>query len=232
MDQLLAGRDPSEVFGKYGLLDDLKKALSEWILNGGLDEHLEGERREGGSGNRRNASSRKTVLTGTSKMTLTIRCDRAGTFDPKLIAEYQGRFPDFDAKIISMYARGMTGREIQGHLEELYGLDMSPDLSRGAPMRCWRRPANGRTGATAQQHKGCAPGKPTDRDSKDAASTRRNLHPKPIHLPPARLDRAKHDPPLRLNPRRSNTRAFAQSGFNEVLTVKAAYPEHGPRRTL
>ncbi len=107
MDQLLAGRDPSEVFGKDGLLDDLKKALSEsseWILNAKLDEHLEGERREGGSGNRRNASSRKTVLTGTSKMTLTIRCDRAGTFDPKLIAEYQRRFPDFDAKIISMYA--------------------------------------------------------------------------------------------------------------------------------
>lgn len=93
MDQLLAGRDPSGVFGKDGLLDDLKKALSEWILNAGLDEHLEGERREGGSDNRRNASSRKTVLTGTSKTTLTIRCDRAGTFDPKLIAKYQRRFP-------------------------------------------------------------------------------------------------------------------------------------------
>lgn len=109
------------------------------------------------------------------------------------------------------------------------GLDVSPDLSRGSPMRCWRRPANGRTGATAPRG---APGKPTDRDIKDAASTGRNLHPKPIHLPPARLDRAKHDPPLRLNPRRSNTRAFAQSGFNEVRTVKATYPEHGPHRTL
>lgn len=54
--------------------------------------------------------------------------DRAGTFDPKLIAKYQRRFPDFDAKIISMYARGMKVREIQGHLEELYGLDVSPDL--------------------------------------------------------------------------------------------------------
>lgn len=139
-------------------------------MNAELDEHLEGERPEGGSGNRRNASSRKTVLTGTSKMTLTIRCDRAGTFDPKLIAEYQHRFPDFDAKIISMYARGMTVREIQGHLEELCGLDVSPDLSRGSPMRCWRRPANGRTGATAPRG---APGKPTDRDIKDAASTGR-----------------------------------------------------------
>lgn len=128
LDQLLAGRDPSDVFGKDGLLDDLKKALSERILNAELDEHLEGERREGGSGNRRNGSSRKTVLTGTSKMTLTIPRDRAGTFDPKLIAKYQRRFPDFDAKIISMYARGMTVREIQGHLEELYGLEVSPDL--------------------------------------------------------------------------------------------------------
>ena len=61
-------------------------------------------------------------------MTLDIPRDRAGTFDPKLIAKYQRRFPDFDAKIISMYARGMTVREIRGHLEELYGIDVSPDL--------------------------------------------------------------------------------------------------------
>ena len=54
--------------------------------------------------------------------------DREGRFDPKLIAKYQRRFPDFDAKIISMYARGMTVREIRGHLEELYGVDISPDL--------------------------------------------------------------------------------------------------------
>ena len=54
--------------------------------------------------------------------------DRAGTFDPKLIAKYQRRFPDFDEKIVSMYARGMTVREIRGHLEELYGIDVSPDL--------------------------------------------------------------------------------------------------------
>ena len=128
MDPLLAGRDPPEVFGKDGLLDDLKKALSERILNAELDEHLECERDEDGSGNRRNGSSRETVLTGTSKMTLSIPRDRAGTFDPKLIAKYQRRFPDFDAKIISMYARGMTVREIQGHLAELYGDEVSPDL--------------------------------------------------------------------------------------------------------
>ena len=127
LDQLLAGRDPNEVFAKDGLLDDLKKALSERILNAELDEHLEDERAEGGA-NRRNGHSKKTVLTGTSKMTLSIPRDRAGTFDPKLIARYQRRFPDFDAKIVSMYARGMSVREIRGHLEELYGIDVSPDL--------------------------------------------------------------------------------------------------------
>ena len=61
-------------------------------------------------------------------MTLSVPRDRAGTFDPKLIAKYQRRFPDFDDKIISMYARGMSVREIRGHLEELYGIDVSPDL--------------------------------------------------------------------------------------------------------
>lgn len=127
LDQLLAGRDPKDVFSKDGLLDDLKKALSERILNTELDEHLEEERSEGGS-NRRNGSSKKSVLTGTSRMSLSIPRDRSGTFDPKLIAKYQRRFPDFDEKIISMYARGMTVREIRGHLEELYGIDVSPDL--------------------------------------------------------------------------------------------------------
>ena len=127
LDQLLAGRDPSDVFAKDGLLDDLKKALSERILNAELDEHLQDKHAEG-NGNRRNGSSKKSVLTGTSKMTLSIPRDREGSFDPKLIAKYQRRFPDFDDKIVSMYARGMTVREIRGHLEELYGIEVSPDL--------------------------------------------------------------------------------------------------------
>jgi len=127
LDQLLAGRDRADIFAKDGLFDDLKKALSERILNTELDEHLDGERAEGGT-NRRNGTSKKTVLTGTSKLSLDIPRDRAGSFDPKLIAKYQRRFPDFDEKIISMYARGMTVREIRAHLEELYGIDVSPDL--------------------------------------------------------------------------------------------------------
>lgn len=127
LDQLLAGRDPQELFAKDGLLDELKKALSERMLSAELDDHLEGASAEGAL-NRRNGSSRKTMLTGTSKVTLDVPRDRAGTFDPKLIAKYQRRFPDFDDKIVSMYARGMTVREIRGHLEELYGIDVSPDL--------------------------------------------------------------------------------------------------------
>jgi putative transposase len=127
LDQLLAGRDPQDLFAKDGLLDELKKALSERMLSAELDDHLESEGAEGAI-NRRNGSSRKTMLTGTSKVTLDVPRDRAGTFDPKLIAKYQRRFPDFDDKIVSMYARGMTVREIRRHLEELYGIDVSPDL--------------------------------------------------------------------------------------------------------
>ena len=123
----MAGRDPKDVFNKDGLVDELKRALSERILNTELDEHLDSDGAEGKS-NHRNGYSKKSVLTGTSKMTLSVPRDRAGTFDPKLIAKYQRRFPDFDDKIISMYARGMSVREIRGHLEELYGIDVSPDL--------------------------------------------------------------------------------------------------------
>ena len=127
LDQLLAGRDPQELFATDGLINELKKALSERMLAAELDDHLESEAATE-VGNRRNGSSKKTILTGTSKVTLDIPRDRSGTFDPKLIAKYQRRFPDFDEKIISMYARGMTVREIRGHLEELYGIDVSPDL--------------------------------------------------------------------------------------------------------
>ncbi len=127
LDQLLAGRDPKELFSRDGLLDELKKALSERILDAELDEHLEKEALESG-GNRRNGTSKKTVLTGTSKLTISVPRDRAGSFDPKLIAKYQRRFPDFDEKIISMYARGLPVREIRAHLEEIYGIEVSPDL--------------------------------------------------------------------------------------------------------
>ncbi len=116
LDQLLAGREPQDLFAKGGLIDDLKKALSERMLAAELEDRLESDA-EVGLSNRRNGSSKKTMLTGSSKLALDIPRDRSDTFDPKLIAKYQRRFPDFDDKIISMYARGMTVRDILGHLE-------------------------------------------------------------------------------------------------------------------
>jgi putative transposase len=127
LDELLAGRDPAAVFAKDGLFDELKKALAERVLKAELDDHLDGEAKAGRP-NHRNGYSKKTVLTETSKIDLRIPRDREGTFDPKLIQRYQRRFPGFDEKIISMYARGMTVREVQGHLLDLYGLEISPDL--------------------------------------------------------------------------------------------------------
>lgn len=127
LDQLLAGRDPKGLFEKDGLFDDLKKALAERVLNAELDDHLDQEAGEGRP-NRRNGSTKKTVLTETSRLDIRVPRDRDGTFDPKLIAKYQRRFPGFDDKIVSMYARGLTVREIQGHLTEIYGIDVSPDL--------------------------------------------------------------------------------------------------------
>src|SRR5277367_5344404 len=127
LDGLLAGRDRQAVLAKDGLFDELKKALAERVLNAEIDDHLDFEA-AAGKRNSRNGYWKKTVLTETSKLDLRIPRDREGTFDPKLIARYQRRFPGFDEKIVSMYGRGMTVREIQGHLLELYGLEVSPDL--------------------------------------------------------------------------------------------------------
>src|SRR3954465_15477091 len=124
LDQLLAGADPKTAFDPNGLLDGLKKALAERALNAEMDHHLAREE----TGNSRNGYGRKTVVTDTGKLELQIPRDRQASFDPQLIAKYQRRFPGFDDKVISMYARGMSTREIVGHLRELYGLEVSPDL--------------------------------------------------------------------------------------------------------
>lgn len=125
LDQLLAGSDAASALDQGGLLDSLKKALAERALNAEMDYHLGGDEQ---AGNSRNGYGRKRVITDSSKIEIEVPRDRAGSFDPQLIAKYQRRFPGFDDKIISMYARGMSTREITGHLRELYGIDVSPDL--------------------------------------------------------------------------------------------------------
>ena len=124
LDQLLAGADPKTAFDPNGLLDELKKAFAERVLNAEMDHHLT----TGEPGNSRNGYGRKTVTTDSGRIELEIPRDRQSSFDPQLIAKYQRRFPGFDEKIISMYARGMSVREIVGHLRDLYGVDVSPDL--------------------------------------------------------------------------------------------------------
>src|SRR5918999_3143431 len=133
LDRLLAGRDPQAALGKDGLVDELKRALAERALNAEMDYHLDGEAAEGRA-NSRNGPGQKTLLTDSGKLGISVPRDRLATFDPQLIAKYRRRLPveqrccPTDDKIVSMYARGMTVREIQGHLAELYGLEVSPEL--------------------------------------------------------------------------------------------------------
>ena len=122
---------PEDLLGEEGLFKQLKKALIERALGAELTEHLgyeKGDPAGRGSGNNRNGVSSKTVLTDDGEIEIAVPRDRAGTFEPQLIPKGQTRFEGFDDKILSLYARGMTVREIQGHLTELYGIDVSPDL--------------------------------------------------------------------------------------------------------
>jgi transposase-like protein len=132
LDQLLANYEkPEDLTGENGLFKQLKKALIERALGAELTEHLgyeKGDPAGRGSGNSRNGTSSKSILTEDGEIEITVPRDRAGSFEPQLIAKGQTRFDGFDDKILSLYARGMTVREIQGHLAELYGAEVSPDL--------------------------------------------------------------------------------------------------------
>ena len=122
---------PDELMGAAGLFKQLKKALMERALGAELTHHLgyeKGDRAGRGSGNSRNGHSSKTVLMDEGKLDLAIPRDRAGTFAPRLVPKGERRLDGFDDKIISLYARGLTVREIQGYLHELYGVEVSPDL--------------------------------------------------------------------------------------------------------
>jgi putative transposase len=103
LDQLLAGRDPKSVLDSGGLIGDLKKALAERMLNAEMDVHL-GNEADAGVANHRKGSSPKTVLTPEGPIELSIPRDRHGRSGPTLIGKYRRRFPDFDDKIIALYA--------------------------------------------------------------------------------------------------------------------------------
>ena len=134
IDQLLSqaqGQDAQSLLNGSGAVGQLKKQLAERMLAAELSHHLENEAAsaEGVSpGNHRNGTTPKTVITPEGALPLDIPRDRLSTFEPRLIAKYQRRLPGFDERIIGMYARGMTVREIQGHLLEIYGLEVSPQL--------------------------------------------------------------------------------------------------------
>lgn len=132
LDELLEDYEgPEDLVGEEGLLETLQKALMERVFGAELTEHLGYERGDPagrGSGNNRNGHGKKRVLTGTSSVEVEVPRDRNGSFEPQLVKKGQSRLPGFDEKVISLYARGMTQREIQAHLEELYGISVSADL--------------------------------------------------------------------------------------------------------
>jgi putative transposase len=126
-----AVRSPQELFGPEGLFHQLKAALMERMLDAELTEHLGFEKNaaEGrGKGNSRNGYTTKTVKTDTGPVEIRVPRDRNGTFQPQLVAKHQRRLEGFDEKVLSLYARGMSVRDIQAHLRELYGTEVAPEL--------------------------------------------------------------------------------------------------------
>src|SRR5579872_6236827 len=132
IDQLLADyQKPEDIIGENGLLKQLTKAILERALQAELTDHLGFEKHDPAghhSGNSRNGSGRKALKGDFGELELETPRDRQASFAPKIVAKGQTRFTGFDDKIISMYARGMSTREIQGHLEEIYGIEVSPTL--------------------------------------------------------------------------------------------------------
>jgi putative transposase len=132
IDQLLTDyKKPEDIIGENGLLKELTKAILERALAAEMTDHLGYEKHDPAGhhrGNSRNGKSQKTLKGDFGELELETPRDRKATFDPKIVAKGQTRWTGFDDKIISMYARGMTTREIQGHLEEMYGIEVSPTL--------------------------------------------------------------------------------------------------------
>ena len=135
-EELLSGllanyKKPEDLIGENGLLKQLTKLLVEKALDAELTEHLGHDRHESvanASGNTRNGKSKKTLKGEFGELPIEVPRDRHGSFEPQLSPKHQTRWSGFDDKIISLYARGMTVREIQAHLQEMYGTEVSPSL--------------------------------------------------------------------------------------------------------
>jgi putative transposase len=124
-------KKPEDLIGENGLLKQLTKRLLERAMQAELTEHLGYEKHAPNgknSGNSRNGCYKKTITGDFGNLEVTTPRDRNSTFEPVILPKGETRFTGFDDKIISMYARGMTTRDIQGHLQEIYGIDVSPSL--------------------------------------------------------------------------------------------------------
>jgi len=132
VDELLAGaRTEEEIVGPGGLLSQLTKRLVERAMDVELTEHLgyeHGQSPPGGAGNTRNGSTPKTLMTEHGPVRIDTPRDRDSSFEPKVVRKRQRRFEGFDEKIIALYARGLSVRDIQAHLREIYGVDVGHEL--------------------------------------------------------------------------------------------------------
>jgi putative transposase len=132
IDELLKNYEkPEDVIGENGLLKQLTKALLERAMEAELTHHLGYEKSDPAgynSGNSRNGTTAQTLKGDFGELVIETPRDRKGSFEPQMGKKRQTRWDGFDAKILSMYARGMSTREIQGHLQEMYGVEVSPTL--------------------------------------------------------------------------------------------------------
>src|SRR5258705_718979 len=132
IDNLLKDyKKPEDLIGENGLLKQLTKQLLERAMAAEMTEHVGYDKHDtagNNSGNSRNGKSAKTIKGTFGELVLETPRDRNGTFEPQIIEKHQTRFTGFDANVLSLYARGLTTREIQQHLEEIYGVEVSPGL--------------------------------------------------------------------------------------------------------
>jgi putative transposase len=129
LDQLVKG--PMTQGDLESMFRSLKKAVIERAMSAEMNDHLgyrQGENKPEGQANQRNGTTGKTVITDDGPVRIEVPRDRDGSFEPQIIGKHERRFTGFDQKIIAMYARGMTIREIQGYLAEMYGTEVSPEF--------------------------------------------------------------------------------------------------------